>query len=168
MVGPSLRLWRALFAMCVALAAFAATGRASASTEGSAADAVLAMSYRIAPLSALPAPQKPTDAPLEGVDGVAFRCDARGAITVAPTVRLEFRMATLVAAADDCVVRCEGGAWEGPHERPTPPPVGENFAATFGAFPRVIAASWALQVPAEASGLGHGANRMRGLDRPPR
>ena len=165
MVGPSWRLWRALFAMCVALAAFAVTGRADAAIAD--AEAVDAMSYRVAPVSAVPAPPK-AEAPPQASEGIAFRCDARGAITIAPTVRLEFGRASVTAAADECVVRCEGGSWERPQDRPASPPAGDNFAATFGALPSVMSASWVPAVPAAAVGLGDGANAARGLERPPR
>ncbi len=167
MVGPSWRLWRALFAMCVALAAFAVTGRADAATSDT--DAVDAMSYRIAPVSAVPAPPKAPEMPSQAFEGIAFRCDARGAITIAPAVRLEFGRASVTSAAtDECVSRCEGGAWERPLERPATPPASDNFAATFGALPSIVAPSWVPAVPAEAVGLGDGANAARGLERPPR
>lgn len=167
MVGPSWRLWRALFAMCVALAAFAVTGRADAAIAD--AEPVDAMSYRVAPVSAVPAAPKAAEIPSQAFEGIAFRCDARGAITIAPAVRLEFGKASVTAAAtDECVSRCEGGSWERPQERPATPPAGDSFAATFGALPSILGASWVPAVPAEAVGLDDGASAARGLERPPR
>jgi hypothetical protein len=128
-----------------------------------------AMSYRVAPVSAVPAPPKVPAVPSQAFEGIAFRCDARGAITIAPAVRLEFGKASVTtAASDECVTRCEGGSWERPQERPATPPAGDNFAATFGALPSILAASWVPAVPAEAAGLGDGADGTRGLERPPR